>query len=79
MKVKKFLINVLQDRLEPIRARRHTYEQDIPGVYEILKKGSEDAREVAAKTLYEMKEAMRINYFDDPALIAAQAEAYKAK
>ena len=79
MKVKKFLINVLQDRLEPIRARRHTYEQDIPGVYEILKKGSEDAREVAAKTLYEMKEAMRINYFEDPALIAAQAEAYKAK
>ena len=79
MKCKKFLLNVLQDRLEPIRARRHTYEQDIPGVYEILKKGSEDAREVAAKTLYEMKEAMRINYFEDAALISAQAEAYKAK
>ncbi|MBO4340889.1 MAG: tryptophan--tRNA ligase [Bacteroidales bacterium] len=79
MKVKKFLISVLQDRLEPIRARRYTYQQDIPGVYEILRKGSEAAREVAAKTLYEMKEAMRINYFEDQALIAAQAEAYKAK
>jgi tryptophanyl-tRNA synthetase len=77
MKCKKFLINVLNDRLEPIRARRHTYEQDIPGVYEILRKGSEAAREVAAKTLYEMKEAMRINYFEDTALIAAQAEAYR--
>ena len=79
MKCKKFLINVLNDRLEPIRARRHTYEQDIPGVYEILRKGSEAAREVAAKTLYEMKEAMRINYFEDAALIAAQAEAYRNK
>ena len=77
MKCKKFLINVLNDRLEPIRARRHTYEQDIPGVYEILRKGSEAAREVAAKTLFEMKEAMRINYFEDAALIAAQAEAYR--
>ncbi len=79
MKCKKFLLNVLNDRLEPIRARRHTYEQDIPGVYEILKKGSDAAREVAAKTLYEMKEAMRINYFEDAALISAQAEAYRNK
>ena len=77
MKCKKFLINVLNARLEPIRARRQTYQQDIPGVYDILKKGSETAREVAAKTLYEMKEAMRINYFEDSALIAAQAEAYR--
>ena len=77
MKCKKFLISVLNDRLEPIRARRHTYEQDIPGVYEILRKGSEAAREVAAKTLYEMKQAMQINYFDDEALIAAQAEKYR--
>ena len=77
MKCKKFLINVLNDRLEPIRARRHTYEQDIPGVYEILRKGSEAAREVAAKTLYEMKQAMQINYFDDENLIAEQAAKYR--
>ncbi|MBQ2151620.1 MAG: tryptophan--tRNA ligase, partial [Bacteroidales bacterium] len=77
MKCKKFLINVLNDRLEPIRERRHAYEQDIPAVYEILRKGSEDAREVAAHTLHEMKDAMRINYFDDAALIAAQAEKYR--
>lgn len=79
MKCKKFLLNILNNRLEPIRARRHTYEQDIPGVYDILRKGSEAAREVAAKTLFEMKDAMRINYFEDSALIAAQAEAYKNK
>jgi tryptophanyl-tRNA synthetase len=78
MKCKKFLINVLHDRLEPIRARRHEYEQDIPEVYNILRKGSEAAREVAAQTLHEMKDAMKINYFDDVALIAEQAEKYKA-
>ena len=74
---KKFLLNVLNDRLEPIRERRHAYEQDIPAVYEILKKGSEAAREVAAQTLHEMKDAMRINYFDDAELIALQAEKYR--
>ena len=77
MKCKKFLINVLNDRLEPIRARRHAYEQDIPAVYEILRKGSETAREVAAATLHEMKDAMQINYFDDAALIAEQAAKYR--
>jgi tryptophanyl-tRNA synthetase len=79
MKCKKFLISVLNDRLEPIRARRHTYEQDIPEVYNILKKGSEAAREVAAQTLHEMKDAMKINYFDDAALIAEQALKYKSE
>ena len=79
MKCKKFLIHVLNDRLEPIRARRHEYEQDIPGVYEILRKGSEAAREVAAQTLHEMKDAMQINYFDDAALIAAQAAKYRSE
>ena len=64
MKCKKFLLNVLNDRLEPIRARRAVYEQDIPAVYEILRKGSLSAREVAARTLHEMKDAMGINYFD---------------
>ena len=63
MKCKKFLLNVLNNRLAPIRERRAEYEQDIPGVYEILRKGSLEACEVAAKTLHEMKEAMGINYF----------------
>jgi tryptophanyl-tRNA synthetase len=70
-------MKVLNDRLDPIRARRHEYEQDIPEVYNILKKGSEAAREVAARTLHEMKDAMKINYFDDAALIAEQAAKYK--
>jgi len=79
MKCKKFLTRVLNSRLEPIRARRHEFEQDIPEVYRILQKGSEAAREVAAKTLAEVKAAMRINYFDDAALIREQAERYKAQ
>jgi tryptophanyl-tRNA synthetase len=77
MKCKKFLTKVLNERLEPIRQRRHEFEQDIPEVYNILKKGSEAAREVAAQTLSEVKAAMRINYFDDKELIQAQAEKYK--
>ena len=77
MKCKKFLINVLNDRLEPIRARRPEYEKDIPAVFEILRKGSEAAREVAAQTLHEMKAAMKINYFDDPDLIQEQVNKYR--
>ena len=76
VKCKKFLLAVLEDRLAPIRERRHAYEQDIPAVYEILRKGSEAAREVAARTLHEMKDAMKINYFDDAALIALQSAKY---
>ena len=79
MKCKKFLMKVLNDRLEPIRQRRHEFEKDIPEVYNILKKGSEAAREVAGQTLHEVKEAMRINYFDDTALIQEQAEKYRSK
>lgn len=79
MKCKKFLMKVLNDRLEPIRQRRHEFEKDIPEVYNILKKGSEVAREVAAQTLHEVKEAMRINYFDDATLIQEQAEKYRSK
>lgn len=78
VKVKKFLNNVMQAELEPIRLRRKEWEKDIPAVYEILKKGSEKAREVAAQTLSEVKTAMKINYFDDAALIAEQAERFKA-
>lgn len=77
VKVKKFLLSVLETTLEPIRARRAEYQKDIAGVYDILKKGSEVAREAAAKTLDEVKAAMKINYFNDAALIAEQAEKYK--
>ena len=77
MKVKRFLNNVLQAELEPIRNRRKEYQKDIPYVYEILRKGSEKAEAVAAKTLQEVKESMKINYFDDQGLIAAQAEKFK--
>ena len=75
MKVKRFLNNVLQAELEPIRNRRKEYQKDIPYVYEILKKGSEKAEAVAEKTLQEVKASMKINYFNDQELIAAQAEA----
>lgn len=77
VKVKRFLNEVLQEELEPIRARRKEYEKDIPEIYNILKKGSEEAREVAAQTLSEVKEAMRINYFEDQELIRAQAKKYE--
>jgi len=76
VKVKKFLNNVLQEQLEPIRNRRTELEKDIPAVYDILKKGTEAARVVAAETLHEVKDAMRINYFDDTELIRAQSERF---
>lgn len=79
VKVKKFLNRVLEESLAPIRARRKEWEQDIPAVYEILKKGSETARETAARTLDDVKAAMKINYFEDQALIAEQAEKYRRK
>ena len=79
VKVKKFLNKVIQAELEPIRARRKEYEKDIPAVYDILKAGSERARELAAQTLDEMKKAMKINYFDDLDLIKAQAEKYQGE
>ena len=69
VKVKKFLNNVLQDVLEPIRERRHYWEQRIPEVYEILRTGSKEAEAAAAATLHDVREAMRINYFDDEALM----------
>ena len=78
VKVKKFLYAVLQQMLEPIRARRKEYEQDIEGVYEILKKGCDVARAEATETLDMVRRAMKINYFDDRELIARQAEMYKS-
>ena len=77
VKVKKFLNNIIQEELEPIRKRRKEYEKDIPEVYNILRKGTEAAREVAAQTLSEVKSAMKINYFDDVEIIKAQSEKYK--
>ncbi|MBR5467857.1 MAG: tryptophan--tRNA ligase [Firmicutes bacterium] len=79
VKVKKFLNSVLQEELEPIRARRKEYEKDIAYVYQILKEGSEKARAKAAQTLDEVKAAMKINYFDDMELINAQIEKYSDK
>lgn len=79
MKVKKFLNNILQEELEPIRTRRAEFEKDIPTVYEMLKKGCEEARAVSAETLDEVRRAMKINYFDDAALIAEQAQRFAAK
>ena len=76
-KGRKYLTAVMQEELEPIRKRRKEYERDIPAVYEILKKGSERAREIAAETLHEVKDAMRINYFEDSELIREQAERYR--
>ncbi len=77
VKVKKFLNNVMQETLEPIRERRKQLEKDIPSVYEVLRKGSEEARETATKTLQEVKAAMRINYFEDEELIRSQSQKYE--
>ncbi|MBR4143918.1 MAG: tryptophan--tRNA ligase [Lachnospiraceae bacterium] len=79
VKVKKFLIKILEKELAPIRARRKEWEQNIQGVYEILKKGSEVAEAVAAQTLADVKAAMKINYFDDGALVREQMEKYGNK
>lgn len=76
VKCKKFLTKVLEETLAPIRARRAELEQDIPGIYDILRRGCEVARAEAAQTLTEMKDAMRINYFSDEELIRAQSERY---
>ena len=77
VKVKRFLIAVLNETLEPIRERRRFFEQRIEEVYAILKAGSERARREAAQTLDDVRRAMRIDYFEDTELIASQAEAYK--
>ena len=77
VKVKRFLIAVLEELLQPIRERRAYYEQRIEEVYEILRKGSDRARETAAATLADVRRAMRINYFEDTELISRQAEQYR--
>ena len=77
--VKKILINVLEEELAPIRQRRKEYENNIPAVYEILKRGSEEARRVAAATLADVRRAMKIDYFDDAALIEEQSNRFTSK
>lgn len=76
MKVKKFLAAVMQEELSPIRERRKEFEKDIPAVYDMLKNGCEVAREAAAQTMDEVRSAMKINYFDDKALIEEQAKRF---
>ncbi len=77
VKIKRFLNNILQAELEPIRARRREYEKDIAAVYDILKAGSDRARQVAEATLQDVKDAMKINYFADTELIKSQAAKYQ--
>lgn len=79
VKVKRFLNNIMQEELEPIRGRRKELEQHIPEIYEILRKGSMEAAKVAAQTLEEVKRAMKINYFEDAQLIAEQAKRFAEK
>ncbi len=79
VKVKRLLIAVLNETLDPIRARRREYENRISEVYEILRAGSEKARATAAETLREVRRAMKIDYFDDRELIEEQARHYAAK
>ena len=70
VKVKKFLNNVIQEELRPIRERRKEWEKRLPDVYDILKRGSEVAEKKAAQTLSEVKHSMQIDYFDNGILQA---------
>jgi tryptophanyl-tRNA synthetase len=74
---KKFLFNIMEDFLQPMREKRAHYEQNIPQVYEILRKGSETARAAAAQTLADVRKAMKIDYFDDAELIAEHTKKYQ--
>lgn len=76
VKVKRFLNAILEEELAPIRERRRELEQRIPEIYDILKDGSRKAREVAAKTLNDVKNSMKINYFDDAELISEQSKKF---
>ena len=77
VKVKRFLIAVLNEILDPIRERRHYFEQHIEEVYRMLEEGSAKARAAAAETLNDVRNAMRINYFGDKELIAEQAARFR--
>jgi tryptophanyl-tRNA synthetase len=77
VKCKKLLIAVLEEMLEPIRARRKEWEQKIEEVYAILEEGTQKARATAASTLNDVREAMKINYFQDKELISEQAKRFR--
>lgn len=79
MKCKKFLNGIINRMLEPMRVRRHELEQDIPAIFAILQRGSEAAREVGARTIDEVRKAMRIDYFHDSQLIQQQSDKYRQK
>ena len=79
MKCKKFLNSVLNKMLEPMRLRRREFEQDIPEIFNILRKGTEQARAVAAQTMDEVRRAMQIDYFNDAELIRQQSEKFCSK
>lgn len=76
VKIKNFLNAIMEETLEPIRTRRKEFEKDIPAVYDILKKGCDVAREKAADTLSAVRKAMKIDYFDDNALISEQTQRF---
>lgn len=77
VKVKKFLIKVLEDELEPIRKRRAEYEKDLEKVFKILEEGTAKAREAGREKVEEVKKAMGINYFEDDKLVQSLQEKYK--
>ncbi len=79
VKCKRFLESILNETLEPIRQRRLEFQKDIPAIYDMLKRGCDDAREVAAATLDDVRRAMKINYFDDAELIAEQVKRFSAQ
>ena len=79
VKCKRFLESILNETLEPIRQRRLEFQKDIPAIYDMLKRGCEDAREVAAATLDDVRRAMKINYFDDAELIAEQVKRFSGQ
>ena len=76
VKIKKFLNEIIQAELAPIRARREEYEKKIPEIYQILQNGTNKARLVAAETVANVKKAMKMNYFDDEELIADQVKRF---
>lgn len=79
VKVKNFLNDILQEELRPIRERRAEFAKDIPAVYAMLKAGCEDAQAAAAATLAEVRQAMKINYFDDAELVREQVARFASQ
>lgn len=77
--VKRFLAEVLNDVLDPIRKRRKEYEADIPGVYKILEEGSIKAQQKAHNTVLRVRRSLGVNYFEDKKLIEKQSKAFKKK